>query len=131
MVLHTHTDQPLDLMSSMEVEMKYKSQQAQLPLLVVVEKGPSLLGQNRLHHIELEESSKNYVVINTRKGLFRYIMSPIWSGLCPRYISKDHGESDKGMNHVVVYIDDILVKGESKEAHSANLQEVFYKLEKA
>ena len=35
------------------------------------------------------------------------------------------------INHVVVYIDDILVTGENKEAHLANLQNVFHRLEKA
>ena len=35
------------------------------------------------------------------------------------------------MNQIVVYIDDILVTGENKEAHLANLQEVFHRLEKA
>ena len=37
----------------------------------------------------------------------------------------------QGMNQVVVYIDDILVSGENKEAHLVNLQEVFHRLEKA
>ena len=53
-VLHTHTDQPLDVTSSMEDEIKYKSQQAQIPLLVVVSKGPNLLGRNWLCHIKLD-----------------------------------------------------------------------------
>ena len=65
--------------------------------------------------IELEKSSKNYVVINTQKGLFRYTRFPygvasasgIFRGLwkiCHRW---------------------------NKEAQWANLHEVFQRLEKA
>ena len=45
-------------------------------------------------HIGLEESSKNYVVINTQKGLFRYTRLPY--GFSPRYFSENYGKSVTG-----------------------------------
>ena len=81
--------------------------------------------------IELEETSKNYVVINTQKGLFRYTRLPYGVASAPAIFQRTMENLLQGMNHVVVYIDDILVTGENKEAHLANLQEVFHRLEKA
>ena len=71
--------------------------------------------------IELEESSKNYVVINTQKGLFRYTRLPYGVASAPGIVQRTMENLLQGMNQVVVYIDDILVTGENKEAHLANL----------
>ena len=52
--LRTYTGEPLDVMGSMEVEVKYKSQEARLPLLVVTGEGPCLLGRDWLQQIQLD-----------------------------------------------------------------------------
>ena len=52
--LRTYTGEPLDVMGSMEGEVKYKSQEARLPLLVVTGEGPSLLGRDWLQQIQLD-----------------------------------------------------------------------------
>ena len=52
--LWTYTDEPLDVMGRMEVKVKYESQEARLPLLVVTGEGPSLLGQDWLQQIQLD-----------------------------------------------------------------------------
>ena len=75
--------------------------------------------------IELEESSKNYVVINTQKRLFRYASLPYGVASAPGIFQRTMKNLLQGMNQVVVYINDILITGANKEAHLANLQEVF------
>ena len=52
--LCTYTGEPLDVMGSMEVEVKYKSQEARMPLLLVTGEGPSLLGRDWLQQIQLD-----------------------------------------------------------------------------
>lgn len=53
-VLRTYTGEILDVKGSMEVEVKYRTQQVQLPLLVVKGEGPSLFGRDWLQHIKLD-----------------------------------------------------------------------------
>ena len=81
--------------------------------------------------IELEETSKNYVVINTNKGLFRYTRLPYGVSSAPGLFQRAMENLLQGLPHVVVYIDDILVTGDSNESHLANLREVLIRLEDA
>ena len=81
--------------------------------------------------IELEETSKNYVVINTNKRLFRYTRLPYGVSSAPGHFQRAMENLLQGLPHVVVYIDDILVTGDSNESHLANLQEVLVRLEDA
>ena len=81
--------------------------------------------------IELEETSKNYVVINTNKGLFRYTRLPYGVSSAPGLFQRAMENLLQGLQHVVVYIDDILVTGDSNESHLANLREVLVRLEDA
>ena len=55
-VLRTYTGQPLQLVGSVNVSVSYKSQQAQLSLLVVMGDGPSLFGRDWLESITLDWS---------------------------------------------------------------------------
>ena len=81
--------------------------------------------------IKLEETSKNYVVINTNKGLFRYTRLPYGVSSAPGLFQRAMENLLQGLPHVVVYIDDILVIGDSNESHLANLCEVLIRLEDA
>ena len=81
--------------------------------------------------IELEETSKNYVVINTNKGLFRYTRLPYGVSSAPGLFQRAMENLLQSLPHVVVYIDDILVTGDSNESHLANLREVLVRLEDA
>ena len=81
--------------------------------------------------IELEETSKNYVVIDTNKGLFRYTRLPYGVSSAPGLFQQAMENLLQGLPHVVVYIDDILATGNSNESHLANLCEVLVSLEDA
>ena len=69
----------------------------------------------------LEEESREYVVINTHKGLFRYVQpSAIWGVLGPRNTAKSNGiyigQHPQGGG---VYLDDILITAPTEEEHLA------------
>ena len=69
---------------------------------------------------ELEESSKNYVCsYQYPKRVVQIYSSCVASA--PGIFQRTMENLLQGMNQVVVYIDDIFVTGENKEAHLANL----------
>ena len=81
--------------------------------------------------LQLEESAKDYVVINTHKGLFEYTRMPFGITAAPAIFQRTMDNILQGLKHVCVYIDDILITGESEEEHLRTLKEVLNRLEKA
>ena len=79
--------------------------------------------------VELHEDSKQYLVINTSRGLKEYTRMPYGvkpaSGVFQRYIE----HALKGIPRTSVKIDDILVTGQSDADHFKNLASVFTVLE--
>ena len=53
-VLRTYTGEPMTVVGEMEVQVSYGAQSPNLLLLVVAEKGPSLIGREWLQHIHLK-----------------------------------------------------------------------------
>ena len=74
--------------------------------------------------IPLEESSKKLVVINTQKGLFKYNRLPFGVSSAPSIFQCAMEGILRGIPHVSVYLDDILVIGNSPEEHLSNLEAV-------
>ena len=81
--------------------------------------------------VPLEEDSKKYVVINTHRGLFRYTRLPYGISSAPGIFQRVIESILQGIDGVVVYLDDILITGASKEAHLKTLEEVFSRLDRA
>ena len=81
--------------------------------------------------LELEESSRQYVVINTHKGLFKYTRLPYGVSSAPGIFQRAMENLLQGIPGVVVYIDDILVTGKTQEEHLAILERVLSRLESA
>ena len=81
--------------------------------------------------LPLEEDSKKYVVINTHWGLFRYTRLPFGISSAPGIFQRVIESILQGIEGVVVYLDDILITGCSKEAHLQTLDEVLSRLDKA
>lgn len=52
--LRSYTDEPIRVLGVVDVVVTYKSQTAQLPLIVVEGDGPSLLGRNWPQHTDLD-----------------------------------------------------------------------------
>ncbi|XP_055351030.1 uncharacterized protein K02A2.6-like [Paramacrobiotus metropolitanus] len=79
--------------------------------------------------VELDEESKNLVVINTHKGLFRYNRLPFGVACCPSVFQQIMESALQGCEGVAVYLDDIIVTGATEEEHLRNLEKVLQRLE--
>ena len=79
----------------------------------------------------LNEDSRRYVTINTHKGLFQYTRLPFGVASAPAIFQRTMESLLRGLPHVCVYLDDILVTGESDEVHIHNLTAVLERLESA
>ena len=81
--------------------------------------------------LPLDESSKQYVVVNTLKGLFRYTRLPFGISSAPGIFQRVIESILQGIPGVVAYLDDILVTGSTDQEHLAALEEVLRRLESA
>ena len=81
--------------------------------------------------LPLTEESKKFAVINTHKGLFCYTRLPFSISSAPAIFQRVMENILQGIPKVVVYLDDILVAGDSKEEHLRLLGEVLDRLERA
>ena len=83
--------------------------------------------------VRLEETSQQYVTVNTYKGLFRYKRLPFGISSATAIFQHLMESLLQGIPGVCVYIDDIIVTGLGKtdEEYLHNLSEVLSRLEKA
>ena len=81
--------------------------------------------------LELDEESKEYVVINTPRGLFRYNRLPFGISAAPGIFQRTLESLLQGIKNCVVYLDDILITGATNEKHLLTLDEVFSRPETA
>ena len=79
----------------------------------------------------LEEESREYVVINTHRGLFRYNRLPFGVSSAPGIFQRVMESLLKGIAGVVVYIDDILITAPTEAEHIAKIAEVLKTLQEA
>ena len=79
----------------------------------------------------LDDESKQYTVINTHRGLFRYNQLPFGIASAPGIFQRTMEGLLGGFPHVFVYLDDILVTGTSEEEHLKNLEIVLQRLHSA
>ncbi len=77
----------------------------------------------------LHEDSKQYVTINTHRGLYRYNRLPFGVASAPAIFQRTMDTLLQGLPHVVAYIDDMLVTGEDEATHLHNLGEVLKRLD--
>ncbi len=61
--------------------------------------------------LELDESLRKYITINTLKVLFLYTRLPFGAAFAPAVFQRTMESLLKGIEHVCVYIDVILVTG--------------------
>ena len=85
---------------------------------------------NAYQQLSLDEASKQYMVVNTHKGLFRYTRLPFEISSAPAIFQRVIESLIQGIPGVFVYLDDILITGEPEEAHLSALSEVLARLEK-
>ena len=73
--------------------------------------------------LQLEESAKDYLVINTNKGLFEYTRMPFGITAAPAIFQRTMNNILQGLKHVCVYTDDILITGELEEGWPEQVEE--------
>ena len=81
--------------------------------------------------LELDEESKNCVVINTLKGLFRYNRLPFGISSAPGIFQRAMESLLHDIPSVMVYLDDILITGRTDAEHIETLDKVLGRLEDA
>lgn len=79
--------------------------------------------------IELEESSKKLLVINTPHGLFEYQRLPFGIASAPAIFQRLIEQIIANVPGCANYLDDIVVTGSSEEEHLQRLDTVFQRLE--
>ena len=79
----------------------------------------------------LDEKSRDLVVVNTHKGLFRYTRLPFGIALAPGVFQRVIESLLQHIPGVIVYIHDILVTGPTDEEHLVSLEEVVGRIELA
>ncbi|RXN04191.1 putative protein K02A2.6-like protein [Labeo rohita] len=79
----------------------------------------------------LDEESKQYVTINTHKGLFKYnrLVFGVASSLA--IFQRTMESLLRGIPHVAVYLNDILITGKTEEEHLSNLDQVLKRMSEA
>ena len=79
----------------------------------------------------LDEASKFYKTISTRRGLYRYNRLPFGVSAAPAIFQRTLETLLCGIPNVCVYLDDTLVTGKTSKEHLKNLGEVLTRLETA
>ena len=79
----------------------------------------------------LDDHSKELLTINTHKGLFAYNRLPFGVSLALGIFQRTIESLLKGIPNVLVYLDDILVTGQTQVQHIKNLQEVLVRFRQA
>ena len=77
----------------------------------------------------LNEQLKQFTTINTHRGLYQYTHLPFGISCAPAVFQRTMDNLLKGIKHVSVYIDDIVVTGITEEEHLKNLDEVLSRLD--
>ncbi|XP_039511288.1 uncharacterized protein K02A2.6-like [Pimephales promelas] len=78
-----------------------------------------------------DETSKPYVTINTHKGLFQVNRLPFGVSSSPAIFQRMMESLVAGIPNVAVYLDDILLTGQSDQGHLATLNQVLNRLREA
>ena len=81
--------------------------------------------------IPLDDASRKLVVIDTQKGLFEYSRLPFGVSAAPAIFQRTIEGIRRGIPHVCVYLDDILVTGTTEDEHLECLDTGLTRLEEA
>ena len=79
--------------------------------------------------MRLEEGSRDYVTINTHRGLYQYTRLPFGVASAPALFQKVMDTVLQGLDKVICYLDDILITGSSEEEHLQNVEKVLQRLQ--
>ena len=78
----------------------------------------------------LDAESRQYVTINTHRGLYQYTRLPFGIASSPAIFQKTMDTILQGLPNVFCYIDDILITGPDDDTHLRNLTTVLERLQR-
>ena len=79
--------------------------------------------------VPLDTESQKLVTINTHHGLYQYTRLPFGVASAPSIFQRIMDTILQGMSHVICYLDDVLITGQSKAEHLRTLEAVLERLE--
>ena len=79
--------------------------------------------------LKLSSSSRDFVTINTHRGLYRYTRLPFGVASAPAIFQKVMDTVLQGLPKVICYLDDILITANNPAEHLANVKQVLQRLE--
>jgi len=88
-------------------------------------------GSNAYHQIELDDSCKKFLVINTHKGLYRYNVLPQGVASSPAIFQEFADKLLHGIPMSGSYIDDVLCSAHSDQDHLRSLKTIFQRMREA
>ncbi|XP_041452504.1 uncharacterized protein K02A2.6-like [Lytechinus variegatus] len=77
----------------------------------------------------LEENSREYLTINTHRGLFQYTRLPFGVASAPAIFQAAMEQVLQGLEGVVCFLDDMLISGRTESEHLSRLDDVLRRLE--
>ena len=77
----------------------------------------------------LDDESKEFMVINTHKGLYQYSRMPFGISSAPAIFQRAIDNILQGLSNVLCYLDDILIIGATDQEHIHNVEEVLKRLQ--
>ncbi|RWR98619.1 hypothetical protein B4U79_15076, partial [Dinothrombium tinctorium] len=80
-------------------------------------------------HMPMDTASRALLTINTPKGLFRYKRMVFGLSMAPAVWQRTMEEIFKGIDNIIVFLDDILVTGKTDSEHLDTLEQVIRRLE--
>ena len=80
-------------------------------------------------HVEVDESHRGLLTVNTHRGLFRYNRLPPGVKAAPGAFQQLIDTMLAGLDGVAAYMDDIVVGGKDMATHNGNLRAVLEKLQ--
>ena len=87
--------------------------------------------ENAYLQLPLDSASKQFVTINTHRGLFQYNRLPFGVASAPAVFQRHMEMLLQGLDGVSVYLDDIVVAGRTIDEHHQRLAQVLERLENA
>ena len=81
------------------------------------------------NQLVVDEDSRDYLTINTHRGLYRYTRLPFGVASAPAIFQKTMDQILRGIDGVICYLDDILITGSTEEEHLERLRQVLKRLE--
>ena len=85
--------------------------------------------ESAYYHFELHPDSRDITTFVARSGVYRFCRLMFGIKSAPELFQREMENVFRGVKGLVVYMDDVLVHGETEEAHDLALREVMMRIE--